>query len=186
MDYTDTLVNTSERILNGQEEIIFAYRNEEGDLYLFGKSQPGDPELLVKEVPVKNLIEKHPEITEILDIPSGHVAYKNKKMSSWKTMQYNKNTGMGDYLDGHFEWINKMYVKGYFTGGNIPNWYFNPGKPRLFGILSVIMACLSLLTSILLLILSDGRNWKNALVPFIFSAFFLAVGWRLLNKKSSG
>ena len=81
------------------------------------------------------------------------------------------------------EWMNKMYVDGYFTGGRVPHWFTYPGRPRLFGWVSMIIGFVILGLTFVISYLNKGEAVDNPLGPAILGLFFLLIGASILLRK---
>lgn len=170
-------------IVNGQEPALFAWRSPENILFLLGKDPVDDPGTFISDISLEQLFELDPGLREVAELPAGFRAYRGQQDKAWKIAQVNPKTGQGQYLDGYLEWINKMYVDGYFTGGTVPHFYTFPGKPRLYGWIAALAGLILLGTTFIIGRLNKGSIAENPLGPAIAGLFFLFIGVSILLRS---
>jgi hypothetical protein len=178
------MIFTSSSITENTEPVLFAYRTPENDLFLFGKNVINDPEDLIRDVSFHTLLKSDESLKTIADLPSGSRAYRKNIHANWKIAQVDLKTGMGDYLDGHLEWVNKMYVDGYFTGGVVPKWLSFPGKPKLFGWVSIFIGILLAGAWCVVYFSGKKKEATDFLPSLIFGLMFLFIGLSLLIRNA--
>ncbi|MBN1953229.1 MAG: hypothetical protein JW801_18635 [Bacteroidales bacterium] len=167
-------------VAKGSSLVFFAYRSPESVLFLLGEEALEDIESLKPDIPFSALLEKDPSLKEIENLPAGFRAHREKSNDPWDIAQLDPKTGQGDYLDGYLEWINKMYVDGYFTGGTVPHWYTYPGRPGLYGWISLLAGIILLGVTLLISYLNTGKLHKDVVGPAIFGLFFIGIGISVL------
>lgn len=185
---TESINDTHSEILvdpmvaNGQSAVYFAFRSPENILFLLGKEVVEDMESLQRDIPFSDLMKKDPGLSEIRDLPPGHRAHRTAKDSEWHIAELNPRSNTGEYMDGYLEWIQKLYVDGYYTGGKVPYWYTHPGKPGLYGWVSLLLGVIIFGTTFLVSFLNQGAILKKALGPAILGAGLIVIGILVLMR----
>lgn len=101
-----------------------------------------------------------------------------------------KNDVSRDYLEKIKDWQEHQYDPGYYTGGNIPPVWTDPGKPKLLGWFLIITSFI--LAVIMAVFFKSIFRIKDVLPISIIAILFYGVlllqsiwGWRLIKKNSS-
>lgn len=80
------------------------------------------------------------------------------------------------------EWLDHQYDPGYYTGGRIPPFLRNRGRPSAFGYVLLVFGALTLLLGVGTLLAGDAGFTSGNLVMLILGAAQLAAGWRLSRR----
>jgi hypothetical protein len=98
----------------------------------------------------------------------------------------NKNS----YLDDMKEWQDHQFDPGYYTGGKIPYWKLNPGKPKNFAFLCFLIAIIDVFCIIGIIyynLTGSEPMWEQQITTIIFllliAIFSSLAGIRNLKKQ---
>ncbi len=85
------------------------------------------------------------------------------------------------YLESHSEWMNKIYVPGYYTGGKVKHWFYNKDIWKYLAPLYIFGG----ITLILMLVVFGGST-DYVTVLWIGLYFFVGVSmiWQLSKRKN--
>lgn len=181
---TNPLIYADPAVAAGENPVLFVWRSPENKLFLLGKNPIEQPDELLTNIDLSRLIGQDPSLKEATEIPAGFRAYRKTAQNSWKIAQLNPKTGQGQYMDGYLEWINKMYVDGYFTGGTVPHFYTFPGRPKLYGWISASLGLALLVVVFIVGRINRGEGSVNSLGPAIIGLFLLFIGVSLLLRTT--
>ena len=136
--------------------LILAEFDDESDLY-FLEQELNNNNIYCKiaedkKNPLNKKIKVKPEEYQVAKRILGKLGYYKINKTKAKVVYEASN-----YNDNVTEWSEKQYDPGYFTGGNVPHFYNNPGNSTIFGLFSFIIG----FPTFVLAAFSWTTNFKN-------------------------
>jgi hypothetical protein len=90
----------------------------------------------------------------------------------------NKN----NYMDDLNNWNEHMNSPGYYTGGNMPRFVHNPGKPKGLAILYFVLAGIFLAIGVIQLAIGIS-NYTATIILFLLTLLFMRIGYVYWKKN---
>ena len=158
-------VITTYHVAREKKPVTFAYRTPRGELFLLSRDAIRSENDFVRNVKWEDLIAS------------------DESLEPWQISKIDRQTETGSYIDQHIEWISKMYVDGYFTGGTYPHWIYVPRRPRGYAYVYFVVGALLAFLGCYIFFTGEQAITDNVVVLWLAGIIFILMGVRILSRS---
>jgi len=174
---------TTYHVVREKKPVTFAYRTPRGELFLLSRDAIRNENDFVRNVKWEDLIASDESLEALQQLSPNYAAFRNTPTEPWQISKIDKQTETGSYIDQHLEWISKMYVDGYFTGGTYPHWIYVPRSSKNYAFVNFTIGGLLALLGFYIFFTGKQAITDNVVVLWLAGATFIFMGVRVLSRS---
>ena len=176
-------VITTYHVAREKKPVTFAYRTPRGELFLLSRDAIRSENDFVRNVKWEDLIASDESLEALQQLSPNYAAFRNTPTEPWQISKIDRQTETGSYIDQHIEWISKMYVDGYFTGGTYPHWIYVPRRPRGYAYVYFVVGALLAFLGCYIFFTGEQAITDNVVVLWLAGIIFILMGVRILSRS---
>jgi hypothetical protein len=173
---------TTFHVVREKKPVTFAYRTPRGELFLLSRDAIRSETDFVRNVKWEDLIASDESLDELKKLSPNYAAFRNSPNEMWQVSKIDQQTETGSYIDQHLEWISKMYVDGYFTGGTYPHWIYIPRSSKKYAYVNFLIGGLLAILGFYIFFSGGQLINDNVIVAWLAGVIFILMGVRVLSR----